>query len=209
MKRICTLLLILWTTAASVSAQFRYGLSMGVDFSSVGFNKAVLDSKPRQGFFFGPKVKATVPGFGLGFDASIRYCQKYIAIIDDITEDERQIYESDKMNYFQAPVNVRWDMGFHGWGIYLAAGPQFNWFIGNSSWGTGETFFASFKHSTVNINIGAGLWLFNHLNLGVSLSLPLTNEGVYSMTFLEKLHTSLDNLEMKNYSWQINFDFYF
>ena len=215
MKRIIILLLIVCCTAPHLRAQFRYGLEMGVNFNRISFDKAVIDSRERQGFFFGPKIKATIPGFGLGFDAALIYSQKYYSIIDDLSDEKRQTFETDKMSFIQTPVNVRWDMGFHGWGIYLAIGPQWTWYIGQGSWNDSETFAANFKHSALGLNLGGGLWLFDHMNLGFSYTIPMSKNGNYSSEIYNKIKESYNHLmdinpiEMKYYSWQVHIDFYF
>ncbi|MCR5180083.1 MAG: PorT family protein [Bacteroidaceae bacterium] len=209
MKRYLTILLLTLSTVLPAGAQLRLGLDVGVDLSHVSFDKAIADSKEQQGFFFGPKLKATIPMLGLGADVALRYAQRNVCIIDDMTSVERQTYLNDHMSYVEVPVNIRWDFGLPALGIYIATGPQWDWYIGEGSWTSVGQFQANFEHSVYSWNIGAGLWLFNHLDIGIAVNIPLTKQGSYISDAYNALRKATEEIQMKNHAFQLSLDFYF
>lgn len=209
MKKVLLFLLVALSATVRVGAQLRLGVDLGLSLNQVSFEKAIADSKLRPGFFVGPKLKASIPKVGLGADVALRYAQRSIAIIDDLSASERETYVSDYMSYVEIPLNVRWDIGIKAWGIYVATGPQWDWYIGKSDWSSESLFKNELEHSIFSWNVGAGVWLFNHLNVGLTYNLPITPQGTYSSAIYNSLRQVVDGVKMKTYSWQISLDFYF
>lgn len=209
MKKILLLILIALSAPAWVCAQLRFGLDLGLDLSHVSFDKAIADSHSRQGFFVGPKVRASLPKIGLGADIALRYAQRSIAIVDDLSSDTRETYKSNQMSYVEVPLNIRWDIGVNSWGIFLATGPQWDWYIGPGSWESVGKFRANFKHSVFSWNVGAGVWLLNRIALGLTYSLPISSQGDYVSSTFNALRNATEKVEMKSYSWKLALDFYF
>ena len=209
MKRIGILLIIALSATVCVRAQLRFGLDLGLDLSHVSFDKTIVDSNERQGFFVGPKLRATIPNIGLGGDIALRYAQRSISIIDDLSSNERETYKSGQMSYVEIPLNIRWDIGVKSWGIYIATGPQWDWYIGKGSWESANKFRANFEHSIFSWNVGAGVWLFNRLGVGLAYNLPITSQGNYISATFNALRHATEEIEMKSYSWQICLNFYF
>lgn len=209
MRKVLILFLIALSAPGRVCAQLRFGLDLGLDLSHVSFNKAVADSRSRQGFFVGPKIRASLPQTGLGADVALRYAQRSVAIIDDLSSDERETYKSSPLNYVEIPLNIRWDIGVKSWGIYVATGPQWDWYIGQGTWESTSKFRTNFNHSVFSWNVGAGVWLFNRLGVGLTYNLPITPQGDYISATFNALRNATEKIEMKNYAWQLSLDFYF
>ena len=157
----------------------------------------------------GPKVRASLPKIGLGADIALRYAQRSIAIVDDLSSDTRETYKSNQMSYVEVPLNIRWDIGVNSWGIFLATGPQWDWYIGPGSWESVGKFRANFKHSVFSWNVGAGVWLLNRIALGLTYSLPISSQGDYVSSTFNALRNATEKVEMKSYSWKLALDFYF
>ena len=209
MKKVFILILIALSAPEKGCAQLRFGLDLGLELSHVSFDKAIADSKLRQGFFIGPKLRASLPKTGLGAEIALRYAQRRIAIIDDLSSDERQTYKSNPMNYVEVPLNIRWDIGIKSWGIFLATGPQWDWYIGQSTWESTSKFRTNFKHSVISWNVGVGVWLFNRLGVGLTYNLPITPQGDYVSATFSAMRNATEEIEMKNHAWQLSLDFYF
>ena len=209
MKKTLAFLLIILSATIQVSAQLRFGVDVGLSLSQVSFEKAIADSKLRQGFFVGPKLKASIPKIGLGADVALRYAQRSIHVVDDLSSDERETYENNNMSYLEVPLNIRWDIGIKSWGIYVATGPQWDLYIGKSDWSSPGQFKNELEHSIFSWNVGAGVWLFNHLNIGLTYNIPFTPQGTYSSVVYNTFRQVAENIKMKTYSWQISADFYF
>ncbi len=196
MKRIIAFLVAAVATATMTHAQFHFGVEAGASINKMSFSKDVYKSENCSGFFAGPKLKGTLPLIGLGVDAALLYVHNK-ATIDDI--------DKKHMSYIRVPVNIRWEIGPDVLGIYAATGPQWDWFIGNSKLYTSDGLRTTFEHNIISWNIGAGLRLFKHLELGASYSIPLSKAGKIS-DYYDQVS---DNIEIKNKEWQIRLNYFF
>lgn len=195
-KRITIILAAILALATTVSAKVKFGFEAGATINKMSFSKDVYDSDNCSGFFVGPKIKATVPVFGIGFDASVLYAQSKAQIGDA---------KKEHMSYVRVPVNVRWEIGPRMFGAYIATGPQWDWYIGDAKLYTSDGLRATFEHNTISWNIGLGLMLLNHVELGASYNLPITKTGS-----VKDIYNSLaDDIEMKNNVWQVRLSVYF
>ena len=109
------------------------------------------------------------------------------------------------MNYIRVPVNLRWEIGPKEVGVYVATGPQWDWYIGNSKLYTKEGLHAVFEHNIVSWNIGAGLMLLRHLQLGASYAIPISKSG----SVRDYYDQVSDNIDIKNKEWQIRLNYFF
>jgi len=183
MKKIpslCLALLLALPTAAPASAQtFDFGIVAGLNLSKLKFSgnykntiKKNLESGNRAGWYVGPKIYLNT-ALGLGFDAAVEYSQRELEI-DDGTTTDRETYRT-----LEIPINVRYNIGLgKKAGVYVATGPQFGFAFKNMSWkniGSGDNFDKSNLNTTWNI--GAGLRLLNHLEIGVGYNFALGKVG--------------------------------
>lgn len=208
MNRIALILLFAWSASVNVCAQLHYGLEVGTHFNHVNFDRTIIDSEARQGFFIGPKIRATIEELGLGGDAALRYAQKSISVVDDLNAEGRQTYEKNDMSYIQVPVNLRWDIGLEQLGIFITTGPQWDWYIGDADWSDAENFSATFDHSSFSWNVGAGVHLFGHLDVGISYNFPMSSQGSYFSKAYDAFRQTAEEIKMKHYSWQVSLAVY-
>ena len=124
------------------------------------------------------------PVVGLGFDASILYSQTGV-------EMGRQEIKS---SYLDIPVNLKWKFGLPMLKIYAAAGTYVGFRLGGAKIWEVISDQISSKSFSAGINVGAGVELFRHLQVGATYQLGLTDN--YS---IEKL-----NISGKNRGWQIS-----
>ena len=77
-----------------------------------------------------------------------------------------------KQNGLDIPVNLKYNIGLGSLlGLYIAAGPDFYFdFAGNK---TIEGVKTDKKKAEVGINVGAGVKLLNHLQVGANYNIPL------------------------------------
>ena len=196
MKRLFLILTAIIGLSVTASAQTQFGLEAGAIINKMSFSKDVFISDNRSGFFLGPKVKGTIPLLGLGFDGALLYAQRTADISD---------WEKKHMSYIRVPVNVRWEIGPRVFGVYVATGPQWDWYVGNSNLTTREGLRATFEHSIVSWNVGAGLMIANHVQIGASYGIPITNTGR-----IKDIYNDVsDNISMKNKEWQIRLNYFF
>jgi len=164
------LLLLIATTA---NAQVKFGVKGGLNISSVSFNSDLLKSDNVTGFHIGPLLEVMTP-LGIGFDGAILYAQKGM----DFAE------VAIKTDYIEVPVNLKWKIGpppigyiFKAW---VAAGPYIAFRVSEpealvDSWEA--------KSFAAGINLGIGVELFTHLQIGFTYGLGLTND--YSASLIE------------------------
>jgi len=196
MKKIFGALMIAICIAMAMpaQAQIHFGVKGGLNLSKASFSNVSENFKKDNftGFFIGPMAEFNIPIVGLGVDASLLFAQRGIKVSegnDDITV---------KQNGIDIPVNLKYTIGLGSLaGIYLAAGPDFYFdFAGNK---TVEGMRTDKKKAEVGINVGAGLKLLNHLQVGANYNIPLGNTADIEGT----------NASYKTKTWQVSVAYIF
>lgn len=157
MKKILFVMVVLVATTTAKAGDFmRWGFEGGLNVNSLSFSSSTFSSENRLGFFIGPKAQFKVPLLGFGVDVAVDYSLKGMKLVP--TEGEAV---SKNQSYLEIPLNIRYDFNaFKLLGFYLATGPQYNCCL--SSLQEGQ------NRSDWGWNVGAGLTLFNHLQVGAS-----------------------------------------
>ncbi|MBO4593907.1 MAG: porin family protein [Bacteroidaceae bacterium] len=161
-------------------AQLEFGVVAGMNVSKADFKKIDynLKSENRCGWFIGPKVEFAVPLVGLGFDASLQYSQRTLNVDDPLNGTQ-----NEKLNTIEVPINLRYQFGFSSVAAaYLATGPQFGFNVGDGKFKdiTGVDYKVS--NSVLTWNIGAGVKLLKHLEVGVGYNIALSKFAKYTGT---------------------------
>lgn len=132
-----------------------WGVKGGVNMTSIDWDGGYKGNKGNStGFFIGPMAEITIPVIGLGIDGALLFSQK-------------GKYET-KQTGIDIPVNLKYTFGLGSMlGIYIAAGPDFYFDFKKEKDNIDK------KKSQVGINIGAGLKLLKHLQLGVTYNIPM------------------------------------
>lgn len=165
MKRIISVLLVAVCIgmAMPAQAQLKWGVKGGVNVAKVTFDDKLLKSDNMAGFFIGPMAEFTIPVVGLGIDGSLLFSQKGIKADNDAV----------KQYGLDIPVNLKYNIGLGSLlGIYIAAGPDF-YFDFSKNKNIAPSVEAEKKGAQVGINVGAGVKLIKHLQIGVNYNIPL------------------------------------
>ncbi len=205
MKRISTLILLLLTLSSASFAKVRFGLEGGAYINKMKLNKSIVDADNRAGFFIGGKVKGSLP-LGFGVDGALLYSNRTAEF-----DTEKNEY-TKTFNYITVPINVRWQLGTDKLAPYIATGPQWDFYIGNSKLYTSEGLKATFEHNMISWNIGIGLMLLNHVQIGFSWNFPITNSGKLTKEVVDELTGDIKesiSTNMKNKEWSIRVNYYF
>ena len=114
--------------AAPAQAQTSFGLKAGLNVTNMTLSsEELLSASNRAGFFVGPTVKFTLPIVGLGVDAAVLYDQREANLkgnTGETTITQRSI---------NILINARYTIGLGDMaGVYLAAGPQFGFNVGDT-----------------------------------------------------------------------------
>ncbi|GAA6462167.1 MULTISPECIES: porin family protein [Bacteroides] len=154
--------------AMPAQAQIHFGVKGGLNLSKASFSNVSENFKKDNftGFFIGPMAEFNIPIVGLGVDAALLFAQRGIKVSEG-NEDY-----TVKQNGIDIPVNLKYTIGLGSMaGIYFAAGPDFYFdFAGNK---TIEGVKTDKKKAEVGINVGAGVKLLNHLQVGANYNIPL------------------------------------
>lgn len=185
--------------AAPAQAQLRWGVKVGLNLNKVDFKsgKESFKTDNMTGFFVGPMAEFTLPIVGLGVDGSLLYSQRGAKLINEDV-DGGTYSEKYKQHSLEIPVNLKYSFGLGDMAsIYAAAGPSFIFNLKSDEfWDNVKR-----KKAEVGINLGVGVKLINHLQIGANYNIPLTN------TFKETLED--ESISAKNKTWQISLAYMF
>ncbi len=203
MKKIFTFvaLVVAVCFAVPAQAQFKFGLKGGVNITDMSFNSDVLEASNRTGFFIGPTVKFTLPLLGFGVDVSALYDQR-----------EAELKDSDaklKQKAINVPINLRYDIGLGSLAaVYLAAGPQFGFNVGDKSQTLVENVSEwTLKSSNFSVNLGAGVMLLRHLQVGFNYNIVCGKTG--DVTVINTVSGAYESFRNRSNTWQISAAYYF
>lgn len=198
-------MIVTMTAANNASAQIKFGLKGGVNVTDMSLNSSVFDASNRTGFFVGPTIKVQLPLVGLGIDASALYDQREAKIKVGNTTTK----ETLRSQAINIPINLR-----YGWGlssmanIFLFAGPQFGFNVGDKDQKITESSTWSVKNSNFSLNFGAGVTLLSHLQLTANYNVVC---GKTSDATITEGIEQLTNKEVRSRAnaWQIALAYYF
>ena len=180
-------------SVSTANAQFRFGIKGGANIVNVKFNDEVLKSDNITGFHFGPVIESMFGRGGIGFDLALLYSQK------GFEAGTRTV----KNDFLEVPVNVKFKFGTPLVNPYFAVGPYAAFRVnGEETWNliVNQVKTQSFG---AGLNFAAGAEIFDHLQLGVTYSLGLTDDY---KTFKPDLAGSYFG---KVHTWQIAATFFF
>lgn len=177
-----------------------FGVMGGVTRSTLSFDKNLLSTNGRYGWFFGPAVKIKLPLF-LALDAAALYDQREIKVNGD----------GVKVKQICIPVNARADYSLLSLlGVYAAIGPQFAFNVGSRqfNWTDSEAYESTFqlKKSAFSMNFGFGATVANKLEVGAAYNVELGNTSDIGVSTLTDKATYVDS---KMHTWRIHATYYF
>ena len=189
------------TMAAQAQTGVKFGVKGGLDIQNMKFDESVFNTDNKVGWFVGPTLQISLPVGGLGIDIAGLYDQK--------TTDVNG--ESIKQKNILVPVNARLKLGLGSTaGLYVAAGPQFAFNVGDDEfkWKKDDienTF--QLKKSAFSVNLGAGVYLSEHLEIGFAYNIALGSTA--DATWKKATDAALHDDDTKPKSWQISAAYYF
>ncbi|MDL2305223.1 porin family protein [Bacteroides sp. OttesenSCG-928-D19] len=208
MRKIVGFLFVAMTLAMAIpaQAQIKFGIKGGLNLAKADFNTSDLKADNFTGFFVGPMLDVTLPIIGLGVDGALLYSQQGISYKVKHSPSSEHPSNQDgtiKQRGLDIPINLKYSIGLGSLAsIYLAAGPSFFFnFSGDDKIdGIGDI---KMKNAEVAINLGGGLKLFKHLQIGVNYKMPLSDSAE-----LKKVSDVFD-AEYKTKVWQLSVAYMF
>lgn len=196
--------------AMPAKAQIKFGVKGGLNLASASLSDA-WDAKGNAdnytGFFIGPMVDITIPIIGLGVDGAFMYSQKGTKIsFDDLGST------TFKQQGIEIPVNLKYSIGLgSSASIYFAAGPSFYFNMKSDDDLTFDTMKGSLDYdkSEVSLNLGAGVKLLRHLQLGVNYNMGLTDSAKAKIDSPSSAWDAINGESYKSKMWQVSVAYLF
>lgn len=200
LKKILLAAMAVIMVAFSASAQFRWGIKLGMDINKMSFEKNTLfDSDNRTGFTGGLMTEFTVPIVGLGFDASLMYTHKTSKLVEASDHSNSTNLNS---NYLEIPIHLKYKIGIPAIGSlvspYIFTGPNFGFLLSKKKFAN----LIERKNCDVSWNVGAGLQLFSHLQIGASYGFGI-NKAVGINNAADMIGVSSQLIEAKSNTWTV------
>lgn len=203
MKRIITLALIAIATAASLSAQFRYGVIGGPNYSSLEFKQDLVSVSDVVGGTVGLQGELMFPGIGFGIDLGVIYNN----LGGKVNLGEKKIWNSQgygderiMLHYIQIPFHLRFKYTrLNGFEEKLAplvfGGPDFMLLAGHSSCKA-----MKYAGGYLGLTAGGGVEIFRRWQVTCSYT--------WGMTYAMKTRL-LDDFSAKNSHWTVRVAYFF
>lgn len=207
MKKLFTLIVLVAATyfAVPANAQLKFGIKGGLNITDMSLSNDVFETSNRTGFFIGPTIKFTLPIVGLGIDASALYDQRE-GEVNVEADDNTLVSTRLKQKSINIPINLRYDIGLGSLAaVYLAAGPQFGFNVGDKNQSLYKDVAEwSLNTSNFSVNVGAGVMLLGHLQVGANYNIVCGKTG--EITVLDGAESVLRG---RSNTWQISAAYYF
>ena len=180
MKKILFAIIILaglLTSTQSAQAQIKWGIKAGLNVSTLDYEDW-SEKDNDMGFFVGPMLDVTIPLIGLGVDGALMYSQRGGG--------------DYKQSGLEIPINLKYNIGLGSiLGIYVAVGPDFFFNFKDVKVSGVEK-----EDCQVGLNLGAGVKLLKHLQVGVNYQWGLTA-------------AFQDDYDYKFNTWQVSLGYFF
>ena len=201
MKKIFTTIVLMAAMLVAIPAKAGVNFGIKGGYNITNFSLSNLSDNVakdnQQGFFIGPSLKIGIPVLPIGFEVAALYDQRD-AKADGTTISQKSI---------NIPVNVRYELGLGDMaGIYFAVGPQFGFNIGDKTFSfKNVSNDYKLKDSNLSLNLGAGVRLVKHVEIGFNYNIALGKTGEFEV--MGGLTNVVGN--GKANAWQISAAYYF
>lgn len=193
---------------AQANALFRFGVKAGLNIdkfhiSEKNFNTN-LDGDNRCGWTGGVMTEFTVPIVGIGMDLSVMYTRMN-SEVQFVGQDGLFYSEKTGKNFLEIPLNLKYKFNIPAVsGIvspYLYTGPSLALKLGGS-----KNNFLATKTAQWGWNIGIGVELIKHLQVGAGYTFGINNIVKFSdkIGILPEWAPGIeDNVKVKNNYWTV------
>ena len=203
---------LLVACALNANAGIEYGVTAGYNLTSMKLDRSTLTStiqgKNGSGWYIGPKVNIDLI-MGLSLEAAGVYNQREYKFANvagvSLTETAKSL---------DFPINAKFTFPVAAVGVYVSTGPQFSFALGNKEFSLSNLFSAKngyFKREnlTTTWNVGAGVRLMKHLEVGLSYNMPLgkTGSAVLNTVGVPQGHTEVPEYKANTFSVQASYYF--
>lgn len=182
-KKIIVALIIAVSGIGAANAQFHFGVKAGVNVNHLSANMGTFEKNNRAGWTAGLMTEFQVPIVGLCLDLSLMYARM---------NPEEGL---DNKNFIQIPLNVKYKFQLPVVSSFLApylfTGPSFDFKLDKNTIDSMKT-----KTFQAVWNVGAGIELARHLQIGASYGFGINN-------ILDKVYDGAQTVKLHNNYWTI------
>lgn len=173
LKKILVALLLVTLGAGVADAKFRFGVKAGLNLNSLHLKDPGknFESDNGTGWTAGLMTEFQVPVIGLCFDLSLMYTRMNA---DLLMEENNLDYIAPNKNFIEIPLNLKYKISLPVVGNiispYIFTGPAFAFKLDKNTLNDFKT-----KTCQVAWNVGLGLQLVRHLQIGASYGFGINN----------------------------------
>lgn len=202
MKRLIAALVVLCTVLGA-SAQFRWGVMAGANFTDYHFKQSLVDVKSSVGYQAGVMGELMFPGIGFGIDFGLQYSHHGAKV----NLGQRHVWQAEGygdqqiwIHSLQIPLHLRYKYSrFNGLERYFIpfafAGPNFSFHLGDNGVKAME-----YPGGTVSIQFGLGVELIERIQVF----------GSYDLGVSYEMRTrKLDNFSARPSTWNVGVSYMF
>lgn len=190
-KKILLVVMIALVGFSSAEAKFRFGIKAGLNVDNLSTDISDI-YKDKCGWTAGVMSEFQVPLIGLCFDLSLMYTYMDNMVVNQ-NDPLQKVYNK---NFLEIPLNIKYKISLPAVGNiispYVFTGPAFAFKLDKNT-------LEDFKTKTCQVawNIGVGLELIRHLQVGASYGFGLNN--IADFTGL----VNAEKFKVKNNYWTI------
>lgn len=199
MKKFLLIMIVALLGVGACNAQFKFGVKAGLNLNKIDFKTIEnnWDASNGLGYTVGLMTEFQVPVIGLCFDASLMYTR-----MNSETE-ATQIIETDKTlvgkNFLEIPINIKYKFTLpvvsNIISPYIFTGPSFAIKLDKNS-----LEYLKAKTCQVAWNVGLGIELIKHLQIGASYGFGMNN----IISKYDILGINAEPIKAKNNYWTIS-----
>lgn len=199
MKKTFLALLVAVLSIGVANAEFRFGVKVGLNVNNIKISNAQELKDNAAGFTGGVMADFTVPLIGIGADASIMYTRMNSQPSITTSPDGASLLTVDQnKNFLEIPINLKYKFKLPVVGSFVApyifTGPDFAIKLGKNTVNEIKT-----KTCQVAWNVGLGVELVNHLQIGASYGFGINNIAKK----VAGSYIDVQDLNLKNNYWTV------
>jgi len=166
---------LLLTSSAAIG-QVRFGIRGDVVIEKPSFSTNVFHVENLNAFKIGPTMEFMFP-VNLGIEAAVLYSNNKMDIRDVDQNGIGSVVDEIDFHYIDVPVNLKYKLGIVSpLKIYMAAGPYARFLVSKDDFTFAEIGDkVKAKDFQAGVNLGAGVDVFDHIQVGVNYGIKLTD----------------------------------
>lgn len=168
-KKLIFSIVLLCAGIGVANAEFRFGIKAGANVNNLHLTdpRDILKDNNGVGWTAGLMTEFKIPVIGLGFDLSVMYTRMNADLqFENVTVENH--------DFIQIPLNLKYKISLPAVGAiiapYIFTGPDFSFKLDKNT-------LEAFKTKTCQVawNVGLGLELLRHLQIGASYGFGINN----------------------------------